>query len=198
MLGLLLCAFLAELFQPGVITQAPSVVFSRGDRVYKESPSNFPGILFISLFRLGVLSMALCMCFCSLNHTPFSAFWATAGIIVGIMMVKMAVNALLDYTFQLSRFFGEGHEAYSSLITITTIILYPILLVIWHFHSTLAAVWALGIMAVIFIGAWLFRCLRSFLLSPASLLYLLIYAATLEVLPMMVLFYLSEKTIAYL
>ena len=82
MLSLLLFAFLAEVFQPGIVTQSPSVVFSRGDRVYKDSPSNFPGLLFISLFRLGVLSMALCLCFCTLNHVPFSAFWVTAGLIV--------------------------------------------------------------------------------------------------------------------
>ena len=103
MLSLLLFAFLAEVFQPGIVTQSPSVVFSRGDRVYKDSPSNFPGLLFISLFRLGVLSMALCLCFCTLNHVPFLAFWVTAGLIVAVGLVKTGICALLDYTFLLSR-----------------------------------------------------------------------------------------------
>ena len=74
MLSLLLFAFLAEVFQPGIVTQSPSVVFSRGDRVYKDSPSNFPGLLFISLFRLGVLSMTLCLSLRTASHAPLLAF----------------------------------------------------------------------------------------------------------------------------
>ena len=41
MLSLLLFAFLAEVFQPGIVTQSPSVVFSRGDRVYKDHRRQF-------------------------------------------------------------------------------------------------------------------------------------------------------------
>ena len=144
MLSLLLFAFLAEVFQPGIVTQSPSVVFSRGDRVYKDSPSNFPGLLFISLFRLGVLSMALCLCFCTLNHVPFSAFWITAGLIVAVGLVKTGICALLDYTFLLSRRFGAAHEAYSNLITVTTVALYPVLLILLHCHSTIATTAAHG------------------------------------------------------
>ncbi len=198
MLALLLSAFLAESFQPGVISQSPFVAFSRGERVYKDAPSNFPGLLFISIFRIGVIAMALSMCFCTLNHTPYAAFWVVAGLIVGISLVKMGIHALLDYTFQLSRRFGESHEAYSNLFTVATVLLYPVVLIVLHSHSTVAAVWMVGVMALLFIGAWLFRCMRIYLVSPMAILYLLLYAATLEVMPMMALFYLSEKTIAYL
>ncbi len=198
MLGLLLFAFLAEFFQPGVITQAPSSVFARTDRVYKEAQANFPGQLFITIFRIGVLSMAMCACFCTLNHTPFSAFWAICGLVVVIFLIKTGVNSLLDYTFSLSRRFGKGHEAYSDLITITTVVIYPILLILLHTHSTVASVWTAGIMAVLFIAAWLYRCIRTYLVSPAALLYLIIYTITMEFLPIVLLFYLSEKTIAIL
>lgn len=198
MLCLLLFAFLAELFQPGIVTQSLSVVFTRGDRVYKDAPANFPGLLFISLFRLGVLSMALCLCFCTLNHAPFAAFWVVAGLIIVVALVKMGINALLDYTFLLSRRFGAAHEAYSSLITVSTVVLYPVLLVLLHCDNTTAAVWTLALMAALFIGVWAYRCVRTYLVSPAALIYLLLYIATMEVLPLLALFYLSDKMIAFL
>ena len=198
MLGLLVVGALAEVCQPGVITQAPSSVFARTDRVYKESPSNFPGQFFISVFRIGVLAMTMCLCFCTVNHAPFSGFWAICGILLVIHLVKMTVNVLLDYTFSLSRRFGNGTEAYRDLITITAAVLYPILLILLHVKSSMVVFCAVGLVALLFLGAWMYRCARTYLVSPSAILYLIAYTATMEVLPMILLFYLSEKTIAIL
>lgn len=142
--------------------------------------------------------MALCLCFCSVNHAPFTAFWAVSGLIIAVNLVKMGINALLDYTFMLSRRFGTGHEAYSNLITMSTIILYPVLLILLHCQNTAATLWTIGILAMLFVGAWLYRCLKTYFISPMAFLYLILYIATMEVLPLMALFYLSEKMIAYL
>ena len=58
--------------------------------------------------------------------------------------------------------------------------------------------WTIGIVAVLFLGVWLYRCARTYLVSPAAIIYLLLYIATVEVLPLMALFYLSDKLIAFL
>jgi hypothetical protein len=198
MLVLLLCAVLAEFFQPGVITQAPAAMFARTDRTYKESPANFMGQLMITLFRIGTLALALCLCFCSINHVHFVAFWAICGIIVAVLMVKMLLNVLLDNTFFLSRRFGSAYEAYGNIVTTGTVVLYPVMMILMHVSNPLAVQGTIAALAILFLCAWMFRAVRTYVVSPASVFYLVLYIATLEVLPMALIFYLSAKTIRFI
>lgn len=198
MLALLLCAVLAEIFQPGVISQAPAALLARTDRTYKESPANFMGQLMVTLFRIGTFALALCLCFCSINHAHFTAFWAISGIIMIVLMLKMLLNVLLDYTFSLSRRFGSAYEAYGNIVTMGTVVLYPVMLVLMHVTNPLAVQGTIAALAILFLCAWTFRAVRTYVISPAAILYLVLYIATLEVVPMALLFYLSAKTISYI
>lgn len=198
MLVLLFCAVLAEWFQPGVITQSPSGLLARTDRTYKEAPTNFMAQVLITLFRIGTPSIALCLCFCPAAKAPFSAFWAVCGLMVGILMLKMVCGVLLNFTFSLSRRFGNVYEAYGDIATLGATVLYPVVLVLLRIANPVVSQCTVGIMAVLFVCAWSYRTLRTYLVSPSALLYLVIYIATLEVLPMAALIYLSAKTITIL
>lgn len=198
MLILLLCAVFAEAFQPGIITQAPSSLFARTDRTYKDSPNTFLGQFFISLFRIGTVALALCLCFYSSDRASFTAFWAVCGLIVAVLLVKMLFNMLLDYTFFLSRRFGNMYEHYGNIATMAIVALYPVLLVLLRVVDTLIVQWVVGIMAVLFLCMWIFRAARTYIVSFAATLYMLLYIATMEVLPLATLIYLSAKTIAIL
>ena len=198
MLVLLLCAVLAEVMQPGVITQTPAALLARTDRTYKESPTNFIGQLFVTLFRLGTVAMSLCVCLFPADRASFTAFGAICGIIVAVLLVKMLCNVLLDYTFSLTRRFGNPYEQYGNIATLSAAILYPVLLVILRVPDQRIAWWAVGTIAVLFLCIWLFRAARTFVMSLSSLLYLIIYMATLEIFPIATLIYLSAKTITIL
>ena len=52
------------------------------------------------------------------------------------------------------------------------------------------------IVALIFIGMWMYRSARLYLVSPQAAGHLLVYMATLEILPMAVLYVGSAKLIA--
>ena len=196
MLVLLLCAVFAETFQPGVISQTSSSLLARTDRTYKDSPNTFLGWFFITLFRIGTPAMALCLCFFSPDRASFIAFWAVCGLVLAVVLVKMLLNLLLDYTFSLSRRFGDAYEHYGNIVTMAALVLYPVLLVLMRVANTLVTQWVVGIMAVLFIGMWTYRAARTYTVSLSATLYMLFYIATLEVLPMAVLIYLSAKTIA--
>ena len=198
MLVLLLCAVMAEWFQPGVITQSPSGLLARTDRTYKEAPTNFMAQVLITLFRLGTPSVALCLCFCSADKAPFAAFWIVFGLLLGVLMVKMVCGVLINYTFSLSRRFGNAYEAYGDIATLGATALYPVVLVLLRISNQVVSQWIVGVMAVLFICAWSYRTLRTYLVSPAALFYLVIYIATLEVLPMAAFVYLSAKLITIL
>ena len=191
MLGLLLCAILAEWFQPGVLSQAHTALNVRNDRTYKDAPANFMGQLLISLFRIGTISMALCIAI-------GAPFWVNFVLTTLIFLVKMLANTIISYTFALSRRFGTPYEHYGNLFTLVAIILYPILLVLLRFDSSVAAQIVLLALVSLAILFWTYRILRTYITTPSAILYLLIYICTLELFPFAGLAYLSAKSISIL
>ncbi|MBO4250144.1 MAG: DUF4271 domain-containing protein [Paludibacteraceae bacterium] len=198
MLGLLLCAVLSEWFQPGVISQSPISLAVRNDRTYKESPVNFMGQFLVSLFRIGTVGMALCLCLSPENDFSFLMFIAVCGLVLAVLLLKMLCNSLLDYTFMLTRQFGAPYEHYGNLFTLVALVLYPIVLVLMHWVTPVAARWCLAVVTGLFVIAWLYRCIRTYITSAIAVLYLMLYMMTLEILPFAGLAYISAKMIVIL
>lgn len=196
MLVLLLCAVLGEVFQPGVISQAASSLFSRNERTYRDAPVNFPGQLMMTLFRIGTIGMGLYLCLYTDGEYWFSEYAALCGVILVVLVGKMLCNGILDYTFQISRRFSPAYEQYGDITTIVSCILYPALLVSMRIGSSTVNGWILGSVAVVFILLWLFRLTRNYIQSPMAIVYVVLYICTLEVLPMGLLFYFGSKTIS--
>lgn len=195
MLVLLLFAVLSEWMQPGVISQALGSLKVRPERMYKDAPANVMAQLLLTLFRIGTVAMALCLCLCPDDRFTFAAFAAVCGIVVGVLMLKMLCNILLDYTFQLVRKYGDVYEHYSNILTLTVLALYPAVLLFMHIASSQTTYWLVLAAALLFLGMWIYRCARQFVQTPMAVLYLLAYTATLEILPMAGIVLLSAKTI---
>lgn len=195
MLGLLVCAIVSELIQPGIITQAGVSLHTRADRTYKEAPNNFLGKFFVSVFRVGISAMAVYM-FLS-NNRPFTikVFGIICAIILSVILIKKLCNTLLDYTFQLSRRFASVYDHYSNIYTIAAIVLYPFLLVLIYIGHAQLTQWVIGIICLLFVITWTIRGARIFIVSPKAILYFMIYICTLELIPLGMIFYLSEQTI---
>lgn len=193
MLVLLMCAILAEWAQPGIIRQTPASLMARTDRTYKDAPSNFPGLFFITIFRIGTPAMALCLCFANLGNTSFILFGVICGIIIAMLIIKMLCNRLIDYTFSLTRRFGAAYEHFSNVFTLTMIVMYPLLLILLRLDNPLVTKWVTGIMMVLFLLAWFMRAVRTYLVSLKALLYLIGYFVTMELLPIVLIVYLSAQ-----
>lgn len=184
MFGLLLAVIFAELAQPGIVSQVPTVLFSKTERIYKASADNVLGQLFITLFRIGVLALLLQLCFYTGGTFHYLSFLMLMGVILAFILVKMVVNVLIDYTFQLTRHFASPYEQYGAIATTVCLLLFPCLLVLLRIGNAIAARWVLGIAMALFLGLMLFRWFRTFVREPAALLYILLYIMTLEVVPM--------------
>lgn len=196
MLALLLCAVLGELLQPGVISQASASLLSQNDRTYKNAPTNFSGQLMITLFRIGTAAMGLYLCLYTGGQSGFGIYAALCGLIFALLLVKMLCNNLLDYTFQIIRRFMPAYEQYGDIATIATCILYPALLIMLRVDNIILNRWLVGSIAVLFLLMWLYRLARNYIQSLKSMVYVVLYMSTLEVLPLGLLFYLGSKTIS--
>ena len=198
MFALLVCAVLAECLQRGIITQAPLSLFTRSERTYKDAPVNLQGQLLVSLFRIGTIGMALCLCWAPEGQFSFAAFWVACGLTLGVLILKMLCNLILDYTFTINRRFGAPYEHYSNIVTLGTAVMYPILLILIHASIPAVTRWSLAAVAALFGLIWLYRCLRTYVVSINALVYVLLYFVTLEILPFAGLTYICAKTLAVL
>lgn len=198
MLFLLLCALVSELMQPGVISQAGTSLRVRTERVYKDAPTNYLSQILITLFRIGILAIAIYLSFYKGGRFTFEIFAALCGVIFLVALLKMLGDTLVDYTFILSRRFSSPYEHYANIITITSCILYPCVLVLLRFGNTVASRWVLGTTVIIFFMLWIYRAWQHFVNSPRAALYFILYIGTLEFLPLGLLLYLSSQTINYL
>lgn len=192
MLALLLAAIFAELAQPGVISQVPTVLFAKTERIYKASADNVLGQLFISMFRIGVLALLLQLCFYNGGTFEYLDYALLMGVVLAFILVKMVMNVLIDYTFQLTRHFASPYEQYGAIATTVCLLLFPCLLVLIRIGNAMAARWVLGGSMVLFLGLMLFRWFRTFVHEPVALLYILLYILTLEVVPMAALLWISH------
>ena len=196
MMGLLLSAILSEWFQPGIITQSYESLLAHTDRMYKQSPNTFLGQLLMAFFRIGTIAMALCLCVYKEMQFSFAVYGVVCALVVVVLMLKMLCNITIDYTFQLSQRYGKATEIYADLFTMAVMVLYPVVLVMLRLNNPVLTQWGVGIVALIFIGMWMYRSARLYLVSPQAAGHLLVYMATLEILPMAVLYVGSAKLIA--
>lgn len=195
MLLLMLCAVMSEWLQPGVVSRASENLLSRADRTYKEAPDNLLAQILINIFRIGTIAMGLCLCFVPQGDFRFAAYAAVCGVLLGMLVVKIICNLLLDYVFQLSRHYGSMYEPYTSLLTLTALVLYPCLLVLLHLDSYIAGRWDMGIVSIVFLMLWLYRSIRQYIHTVLSISYVAFYFITLEILPMAAIFAISSLTI---
>ncbi len=193
---LMLCAVLAEVWQPGVISQASMVIVTKANRTYKAAPANFIGQVMVHIFRIGTLSMGVYLCFCEGIPFRFVTFLAICGVVFCFWWIKMAINALIDYTFSLSRRYAAPYEIYSNIATLAVLVLYPLLLLLMRIGNMEAGRWAVGVVVVLFLSLCIYRGGRLFISSPGTLFYFFLYITTLECMPVVALFYLSEKLIS--
>ena len=198
MLFLLLCAVVSEFLQPGVITQAGASLRVRQERAYKDAPTNYASQFLITLFIIGTLAMAIYLSFYSGQAFRFVTFFAVCGVVFVVAALKMLCDVTVDYTFMLSKRFSPIYEHYANMITITSCILYPCVLVLLRFGNATASRWVLGAVTVVFLLLWIYRAARHFINSPRAILYFIIYICTLELIPLGLLLYLSSQTISHL
>ena len=217
MLGLPICAILAGVFQPAVIRQGFVSLFSKVERSYNDSPMNYIGQALLFVFRAGIVGMAIYLftynsdlatqvnssepLWCgsrlvgiTLPTAPpmeflFSRYMTIMGAVAAMEVVKYLVSLLLNYTFQLSRQFATLFAHYTYVSTSICCVLYPLLLLIIYFGSQALTTIGLCVMMSVCWLVLFIKWIRVFFTDIASVVYVVLYILTIEVLPLLTLTY---------
>ena len=197
MLGLAICAVSAGGFQPAVIRQGFVSLFSKVERSYNDSPMNYVGQVLLFVFRAGIVGMAIYLFTYNSHlatHTAdgeflFSRYMTIMGAVAATEIVKYLVSLLLNYTFQLSRQFATLFAHYTYVSTSICCVLYPLLLLIIYFGSQALTTIGLCVMMSVCWLVLFIKWIRVFFTSIPSVIYVLLYILTIEVLPLLTLTY---------
>ena len=197
MLGLPICAILAGVFQPAVIRQGFVSLFSKVERSYNDSPMNYIGQALLFVFRAGIVGMAIYLftynsdlaMHANSSEFLFSRYMTIMGAVAAMEVVKYLVSLLLNYTFQLSRQFATLFAHYTYVSTSICCVLYPLLLLIIYFGSQALTTIGLCVMMSVCWLVLFIKWIRVFFTSIPSVIYVLLYILTIEVLPLLTLTY---------
>lgn len=197
MLGLPICAILAGVFQPAVIRQGFVSLFSKVERSYNDSPMNYIGQALLFVFRAGIVGMAIYLFTYNSDFATqanggeflFSRYMTIMGAVAAMEVVKYLVSLLLNYTFQLSRQFATLFAHYTYVSTSICCVLYPLLLLIIYFGSQALTTIGLCVMMSICWLVLFIKWIRVFFTNIPSVIYVLLYILTIEVLPLLTLTY---------
>ncbi len=198
LLGLLLLGVLSELIQPGVLLGSFAMVFQKVERTYHDPHRNAMGQLCINLFRMGTFALAVYL-FCyvggmlqvghwqvefvSDQEFRFSKYLLVLLVVFGVDTLKYLLTLWVNYTFQISRRFALITMHYDSLWTVICSGFFVMLLLLIPVDNTAVVFWSTIVWCGVAILLILFKWVRVFYSGPASLLYILLYVLTLEVLP---------------
>mgnify|MGYP004626136209 CR=1 FL=1 len=187
MLFLLLCAVVAEMVQSGVVLQAFSTIFAKVERSYGDVQQNPLEELIMNIFRIGTFAMALYLYAYRAGDFRFTTYLLVAAWVLGIDAVKLAAAALVNYTFRISKRFALISTHYNNLWTVICCGFYVALLFLLNIDNAVVTKWSLFALAVAAIVLVLIKWIRIFCTDVRSLLYIVLYILTLEVLPLLVL-----------
>lgn len=186
MLGLLGCAALAELFQPAVIRQSFVNLFTKAERSYGDSPMQYIGQAWLFVFRIGVVSMAVCLFTYRGGTFALARYGIIAGAVCAMEVVKYLLCRLLNYTFRFPHRFSTLFAHYTYVNTTVCCVLYPLLLLIIRLDVPRFSVVSLCVAAGAFVALLFVKWLRVFMKDVLSFFYILLYVLTIEVLPFLV------------
>lgn len=183
MFVLLLNLILSEVLQPGLVRASFRATFTKMERMFGDQSINFMANLTLNIFRVGTLAMALYVF--TYHHAPFSFLTYVYIILIigGVLAVKAFFGWLVSYTFELHRTAALYVPQYNNLWTILCMTLYPITLLYINVAEWSFLAWLPMTVIIVFVALLLFKQLQYFYAGFSSLLYLIVYTVTLELLP---------------
>ena len=190
MFGLIICLLFAEWQRPGCVASAFRTTFSRLERMYGDSATSVVGSIFLNIFRIGTLALAVYMGTRDGNSGILArGYLFVLLLLLSVIMVKMFLGWLVSYTFELRRAKDVYLSHYDNLWTVLSILLYPLLLLYIHLSDNTVIPWLLLSIGAMFVLVVFVKMVMHFYRGAQTALYLALYMMTLEILPLAVIVY---------
>ena len=159
-------------------------VFSRSERVYGIQAQTIGNAIMTWLFRLGILALTISI----LSYTGGAFLWITyikaLAAVVVVYVLQMLLVRWIGWVFVTPKVMDIALEQYHNLRMLACYLLYPVLLIVINWPNTLATYILLGIIFLLFTVAFIWKGIQLFYTKPLSILYILIFFVSLEIIPL--------------
>lgn len=183
MLGMLLLFVAALQRQPGLVKYSFHSLFSRLKRSYSDASSDLLTELLMLIIHAGSLTMLLYAIFFVEGHFSLLFFGMMMAVSLLFWVLKFLLIRMISYVFSIQLRSESPMDAYSQLWVFSSVLLYPMMVLLINTNWTVLAAVVLGVtLSVQFVLVFI-RLFRLFAVNPLSILYILLYIVTLEILP---------------
>lgn len=171
--------------QPTLIRVAWKTTVSKSERSYSDAALDALALVMVSLFRLGTVALAFDVLFFNGVAFVFTDYLWTLLILLGAETIKAMMAWFVNFTFHLPMPFGMSYIHYTNLWLLTCIPLWCFCCVCVYWASPLLTNVLMSVAAGILLLSLVWKGIRSYMNQLTSLLYVLLYVLTVEVVPML-------------
>lgn len=184
LLSLLLAILIANQRQSGLIKGAWMAMIRSKERHYHEMGGDLFQWILIAYFSAGVPSLLLYAFF--FRSAPCQVWQWLLVLLMWLAMdgLRILLTMVIRYIFDLEKLLANVMQFYSDMRLLTGLVLYPVTALVCYLGATTwMAVVLYGLILILF-GIQLNRMIRTMLVAPQSVLYIMLYFLTLEVVPL--------------
>lgn len=186
LLGLLLLLCWAIHRQPTLLRVAWQTTVAKTERSYSDAAMDTLALVMVLLFRLGTVSLALDILFFEGGKFLFSDYLLTLLILLGTELIKVIVAWIVNFTYRLSLSFGMSYVHYTNLWLLTCVPLWCFCCISIYCGSPVLTNVLMSIAVCLLAISLVVKGVRSYVNRLTSLLYVLLYVMTVEVVPLVI------------
>lgn len=171
--------------QPALIRVAWQTTVSKSERSYSDAALDALALVMVMLFRLGTVALAFNVFFFNGVAFLFTDYLWTLLILLVAETIKAMVAWFVNFTFNLPVPFGLSYIHYTNLWLLTCIPLWCFCCVCVYWANPLLTNVLMSLAVGILLLSLVVKGIRNYMNQLTSLLYILLYVLTVEVLPML-------------
>lgn len=171
--------------QPALIRVAWQTTVSKSERSYSDAALDALALVMVMLFRLGTVALAFNVFFFNGVAFLFTDYLWTLLILLVAETIKAMVACFVNFTFNLPVPFGLSYIHYTNLWLLTCIPLWCFCCVCVYWANPLLTNVLMSLAVGILLLSLVVKGIRNYMNQLTSLLYILLYVLTVEVLPML-------------
>ncbi|MBO7501800.1 MAG: DUF4271 domain-containing protein [Paludibacteraceae bacterium] len=185
---------LTEWTHQGYIGSCLRSIFAAPERRYEDSPKILTRF-FSVVFCVGTFALSMCTAYYTEGRFSLAPFLLTAIATLVVVGVRSLLVGVTAWVFSFSGDLSAIRIHTWALWVITSIFLLAGVLLVVHVPSLTGNRWLFGTLLAVYWVVVLWKIFRGYMRNVLSILYILIYFVTLEVLPVGGLLWMAQKIV---
>ena len=166
-------------------------LYSRSERSYSDV--SWQAKVLGLVYKVGVLSMLLYLFECAGVDCSMTKYLLSMGVVGVVLLVQSALVAFVGKVFLTDRQLDGALESRSNIYNAVGVLLWPIVVILRSFGNEKVIAILACLMLGLLVLLLLWKSVQLFLKKIYAVFYILMYISILEVLPLMVAFFVINQ-----